>query len=654
MNLAKTTQLWMQIRQQARIWRSGVLPGLVVVGCVAIARATGSLQGLEWMAFDQLLRWRPPEAADPLIVIVGIDETDLKTVGEYPISDHNLAKLLRLLQRDQPRAIGLDIFRDLANGKERAELAEVFKNSPNLIGIEAALGSQASLTVKPPPELPPERVGIADAILDADGRLRRGLLASRVDSGAIKYSLPLLLAAQYLQAEGIEFKPGERASDPIYLGKTLLPRFQANTGGYVGAKAGGNQILLNFRSHPHAFRYLTLTDVFAGKVKSEWIRDRVVLIGMTAASVNDTFMTSATKGTLLTEALNTEDQYQIIYGVEYQAHATSQLINAALNRRSLLHSWIDLLEYIWILLWGCVGIALGLVLQSPWKSLLSIAMSSAFIVAISYGLLAFSWWVPLIPALLALCSAGLTTSFFDRDFRLLLEQRSLTLKQTYDAVHNGPLQTLAAILRSLDDDPSSNKLRSQLHVMNQELRSVYEFMYQSLIKGENPYIERPIQDLLYEVYDSTLRRDLPGFLTIKTFIPPDFSPLNDAILTDDQRQGLCMFLQEALCNVGKHAMETSCLDVVCKCNDYHYYLQIIDNGTSNFLEESHSRIGRGTEQAKELARSLKGAFGRRSLLPQGMICELTWKQPQPWWRYIVKLWRIPSKSNLKTTPTEFD
>jgi len=52
---------------------------------------------------------------------------------------------------------------------------------------------------------------------------------------------------------------------------------------------------------------------------------------------------------------------------------------------------------------------------------------------------------------------------FDRESRTLLEQRSLTLKRTYDAVHNGPLQTLATILRSLgEEDLPSEKLRSQL------------------------------------------------------------------------------------------------------------------------------------------------------------------------------------------------
>jgi signal transduction histidine kinase len=234
--------------------------------------------------------------------------------------------------------------------------------------------------------------------------------------------------------------------------------------------------------------------------------------------------------------------------------------------------------------------------------------------------------------------AGLTTSFFDRDFRLLLEQRSLTLKRTYDAVHNGPLQTLAAILRNLDEEmPTREKLQAQLRALNQELREVYELMNQALLSSDHPTTKHSIQERLYEVYENTLERDLPGFATIKTFIPPDFTSLKDCLLTVDQKQGLCVFLQEALCNVGKHAINATYLDVICSFDNNYYCLQIIDNGAVNLKPASQSRTGRGTDQAKELARSLRGKFQRRSHHPNGMICELTWHRPQPWWQFLAQL-----------------
>lgn len=619
-------QYWRHLRQQAKIWRSGALPGFAVIVCITIVRLTGSLQVLEWMAFDGVLRSRPIEAAESKILIVGINESDVKKVGQYPIPDQALATLLRTLQQSQPRVIGLDVFRDLKTGSSRAELTQVLQDSSNLVGIEAAVSLNPALTVKPPPELPPERIGLADVVVDPDGKLRRSLLASKVN-GKTKYSVPLLLAAMYLGAEGISLNQGNRASDPIQFGSVGLSRFRNDTGGYVNAKAGGNQVLLNFRSHPQPFTIVSMTDVLDGKIQPSLIRDRIVLIGMTATSVNDTFMTSATKGTFLSNALNSTEQYQMLYGVEYQAHATSQIINAVLNRRPLLRTWLEGWEYIWILAWGLVGIALGLMLQSPWKTPLSLAASSFCLVLLCNGLMVLGWWIPLVPALLTLCAAGLTTSFFDRDSRILLEQRSLTLKRTYDAVHNGPLQTLAAILRSLDETYLVSPLRSQLEALNQELRSVYESMKQELLSGENRYVQTPLPELLYQIYEDTLQRDLPGFSSIKVYIPPNFDSLKDCTLTLDQKQGLCIFLQEALCNVGKHAIAATRLDVVCTRQQNEWSLQIFDNG-SNGLISNDFRSGRGTDQARELARSLGGKFARRSHSPQGVACELTWRNSQ--------------------------
>jgi CHASE2 domain-containing sensor protein len=615
------------VRQQARIWRSGALPGFVVIACIIIARSLGSLQVLEWMALDQTLRSRPPESADSRILIIGINEDDIKTVGKYPLPDPELAKLLQRLQRDQPRAIGIDIFRDLTTGSSRGELARVLNNSSNIVGIEMALSP--NLTVKPPPELPLEQVGLADVVMDADGKLRRSLLASKV-RGETRYSFALLLAAMYLQPQGISLRHGSRASDPIQFGELTLPRFLKNTGGYVKAKAGGNQAMLNFRASPQPFTIVSLTEVLTNKVPSSLIRDRIVLIGMTAPSVNDIFMTSATQGTMLSNALDDLEQYQFLYGVEYQAHAISQMIHAVLDGRPLLRSWLEGWEYAWIVSWGLLGIALGLMLRSPWKTLFSLAISSGCLILICYGLILLGWWIPLVPSLLTLGAAGLTTSFFDRDARVLVEQRSLTLKRTYDAVHNGPLQTLAAILRTLDESP----LRSQLESLNQELRSVYELMKQELLSGKSRYV-LPISELLYQIYEETIRRDLPGFASLQVCVPPNFDLLKDCDLSLEQKQGLCFFLQESLCNVGKHAIAASRLDVICMHQQGQWSLQIIDNGKSN--DPTHT--GRGTEQAKELARLLRGQFDRRFCSPQGVVCQITWYDAHSWKKRLSNLLR---------------
>ncbi|NJM47406.1 MAG: CHASE2 domain-containing protein [Alkalinema sp. RU_4_3] len=92
----------------------GSLPSLAVIAGLLVLRGVGALQGLEWQAFDQLMRLRPREVADPRIVIIGIDESDLERLGSYPVSDRVLAQTIQAVATHQPAAIGVDIFRTFA------------------------------------------------------------------------------------------------------------------------------------------------------------------------------------------------------------------------------------------------------------------------------------------------------------------------------------------------------------------------------------------------------------------------------------------------------------------------------------------------------------------------------------------------------------
>lgn len=638
-------KLWKKIKQQLKLWREVALPGLSVVGLVMLARSMGLLQSQEWLVFDQLLRIRPAEAIDTRVVIVGIDEDDINYAGGFPIPDSQLAKLLNILQTYKPRVVGLDIFKNQNTNPERVQLGSALRESPNLIGIEVVLNQSKTFNVKPPPELPPERVGFADLIVDPDGKLRRSILASKTHTGELKYSLPLRLAQTYLRSEGIALHHGSRSYDPIQFGSLKLPRFLPNCGGYVGADANGNQVLLNFRSHRQPFRTLSLRAVLTRNFDPNWIGDRIVIIGMTASSVKDSFITSAVKGTLYTTDLGVEEssnQYQWIYGVEVHAHATSQILSRVLDRRPLLRVWLEIWEYLWILGWGLLGIILGLMLQSPWKTFSSLGVASFALIGICYIFLVMGWWIPLVPTLLALSGAGLTASFFDRDLRTLLEQRSLTLKRSFEAIHNGPLQTLAVMLRSLgEEEVSTEELRSQLEQLNQELRSIPDSLSQEMLSRDDSLclegnvvldLQTPIAELLYQIYDLTLRRNFQGFVTILSFIPPNFEPLEDSHLSTAKKRCLCLFLQEALCNVGKHAKGATRLDVICTREPSWYCLKIIDNGAEMISESNYTGGRGGTNQAHEIARQLRGKFRRFPHSPQGTVCELTWPIAMAWWR----------------------
>ncbi len=602
------------------------LPGMVVIGLIIFLRISGYLQYLEWQALDHFLRLRPEEPIDERIALIGIDEQDIESVGDYPIPDKDLAELLIKLQTYKPRVIGLDIIRNLPVEPGYTKLVAAFRSMKNLIAIDKVVID----TIAPPPALPPEQVGFADGMLDADNHLRRSLLSTptETENDSYKLSLSIRLAEAYLAKEGITLENGIKDPAAMRFGDTELPRFLPNSGGYVGADAGGVQVLINFRSGRERFRKISLNQIKTGKFNPSWLRDRIVIIGMTAPSAKDIINTSAIP--------SENPSPGQVYGIEIQAHAVSQIISAVKEKRILLQTWSEAQEYLWIFVWGMLGISYSQLIQSPLKNLLSIGVASIGLLVISYLSILWGWWIPLVPSLFVLVLNGIGLAAFyqyDRNLKLQIKERQVIIEQTFDTIHNGPLQTLAQLMRNArEQDLLSAQLVPELERLNQELRAVYESMKrETLTQRKSIYLgqgieidlQAPMHEIFYEVYSKTLERDFPCFKTLKIKVP-QFDPIDPQHLTIEQKRGLCRFLEEALCNVGKYATGVTRLNVSFTCQEGWYTLSIKDNGQGiNSASE-----GRGTQQSRNLARQLKGKFTRSPLPSKGIVCELTWPVPK--------------------------
>ena len=630
------------VKADISTWWRGSLPGLMVIVGVMMARLTGALQFLELVAFDRFLLLRPPEPMDERIVIVGITEEDIQRAKTYPIPDREIADLLKRLQAYKPIAIGLDIVRDMPVEPGHAELTSVFRSSKNAIGVEIALPDRNGFIVAPPPALRSEQVGFADAVLDADGYQRRSLLGAHNPQQKYRFSFAIRLAESYLATRKIKLGDGIRDREAMRFGSIELTRVQPNSGGYVGADANGNQILLNVRSGKMPFRVLSLSQIKAGKVDPNWIRGKIVLIGIMSFSAKDLASSGAIAG------INPGR----IYGVEMQAHATSQIISAVLDGRPLIQVWGDDWETLWIAAWGLLGMSLGRFLRSPWKILLGLLIASISPIAICYGLILLGWWVPIVPVLLVLVlnGAGLTAALFyrhEQELRLRLEERQFAIEQTFNAIHSGPLQTLVGILRTAQEQDPPPPFLPDLQRLSQELREVYGSVQRDAIADE-PHLrmgsaielalQAPLHELLYKVYSNTLEQELPYLQTIK-FKIVQFDPLNTSHLRLEHKRGLCRFLEEALCNVGKHAIAATRLTVICAQEGDRQVIRVVDNGKGK-LSDAESAIqdlntniqpsGLGTQLANNLAKQLGGTFRRYQNEPRGTVCELTWSAKQRW------------------------
>ncbi|TAE50613.1 MAG: CHASE2 domain-containing protein, partial [Oscillatoriales cyanobacterium] len=368
-----------------------------VGGTVILLRWLGFLQALEWAAFDRFVRWRPPEPMDSRIVIIEINEADLQKYG-YPISDAVLAQLLQKLHAGKPRAIGLDVYRDLPTQPGNAELVKTFKTIPNLIGIEL-MPDETRFGVRPPPVLEKlDRIGFNNVVLDADSKVRRTLLYAWPGNGKTHQSFALRLALLYLETEGISPEPATVNPKYLQLGKGVFQRFKPNDGAYVRSDSRGYQILTNLRHPRGSFRTVSMSDVLSGKVPVDFVRSRAVLIGSTAPSLKDFHQNAYSSGLFAPP--------QPVPGVELQANFLSQILSAALDGREGIKVWPEAAEWLWILLWSWTGANVSWKLRSLGRSAWSLSSICVGLSASLYIAWLAGWWLPLIPSILSLLGSG--------------------------------------------------------------------------------------------------------------------------------------------------------------------------------------------------------------------------------------------------------
>ena len=386
-----------------------LLTSVAVTTVVMGIRYVGALQPLELQAYDQLLKLRPDEGQDSRILVVTIDEADIeyqdrmKMERKGSLSDLALAQLVNKLQPYQPRAIGLDIIHDFPVDPKQKSLATQLRIGDNFFAICKYSDPQNNqVGTLPPPEIPLQRQGFNDVVIDADGSLRRYLIAQQPISNSpctTPYAFSAQLAFHYLEEKGISVKYTKDTKD-LQLGKVVFKRLRSHMGGYQLIDDWGYQVLLNYRSYRTAqeiVEKVSLTDLLTGKFKSDAVKDQIVLIGVTAPSVNDYFVNpySADRG-----------PYEKMPGVFIHAQMISQILNAALDGRSPLWVWPQWGEFLWVWSWSLAGGILA------WRfcsiQILGIASFTTLAVlwGLCFGFIIQSIWLPIVPSALAFIITG--------------------------------------------------------------------------------------------------------------------------------------------------------------------------------------------------------------------------------------------------------
>jgi CHASE2 domain-containing sensor protein len=393
--------MWAKFKHKVRQAKKTLFLAPAIAALVIGVRTAGLLQSLELSALDQFFLLRPAAEPDDRIVIVGVDEKDLRYVGKWPIPDGVLAQLLKKVRQQQPKAIGLDIYRDIPVQPGHEELVQVFQTTPNLIGITKVVGEQVDRIPGSPVLAQRNQFAANDLPVDVDGKVRRTFLYLSDSNGQNVFSLGFQLALMYLK--DLDIQPKMIDEQKIELGKAIFTPFRRNDGGYARAADEGYQILLNYRGPQGFFQTVSLRDVLNDKISPTLMRDRIVIIGSTAISIKDVLMTPYSSR--LFDSLP-----QPMRGVEVHANVTSHLISAALDGRSLLQTWPEAIEWIWIFFWSLIGATVTCQWRSDGnlnkiligQSSIRVPITSITLILLCYMAFLSHWWIPLVSPLLTL------------------------------------------------------------------------------------------------------------------------------------------------------------------------------------------------------------------------------------------------------------
>ena len=302
----------------AALLRRRFVKALIVANLVALMllslRETGWLQSLELSAFDTLVTFFAGSQQGDRVVLVVTTEEDINRLN-YPIRDNYLAAVLAAVFASGPKAVGVDLYRDLPMAPGNQELQAIQRAHDNLYWV-FKLPDVGNDGVPPPPALRGTgREVLSDHVTDAGSVVRRALLLAADERTNRNWpAMGVALAERYT---------GQRlriVDNDLALGRGRIPLLDQPYGPYAKVDAAGYQMLLDYRGGYRRFRQISFSEIIGRPDLAATLRGRIVLIGTAALSIKDSFATPFSTG------WGGEGP---LVGIALHAHTADQLIRIA-------------------------------------------------------------------------------------------------------------------------------------------------------------------------------------------------------------------------------------------------------------------------------------------------------------------------------------
>ncbi|MGK7940714.1 MAG: CHASE2 domain-containing protein [Crocosphaera sp.] len=399
---------WKPSKKTSLVPRRCLIAASVATVMIMGLRWLGGLQGLELMVYDRMMQSRRGETIDKRLTVVEITSEDTNEYG-YPLPDGILAKAIANVRVHQPAVIGVDIHRHQPQGEGGEALIRLF-NESDVIPVCAFDTEDKHYT--PSQGVTSSSFGFSNLIIDeiplSGNKVRRHLLSynpnldERVSLCTTPYSFSWLLAYQYLQQQNIG-SITTNADNNWQFGEIAFTRLPSRFAAYQGLDGKSSQIMINYRSQLLPGKRLTLSQVLNKPLASQWVEDKIILLGYRSSTAKDSFNTPLGE----------------LPGVWVHGHATSQMINTVLEGRWLIWAfpqWGDLLIVFFAsTMTGMIIFTISHVSRLRFKvyvEILSVIIVSITLYFICLSCLEMGLWLPFLPILLGIWGVIIITKVF--------------------------------------------------------------------------------------------------------------------------------------------------------------------------------------------------------------------------------------------------
>ncbi len=403
-----------------------LLPLLVTILHTLSLPKIGVFEQLDALIYDARMRWTMPQTLDPRIVIVDIDEKSLAEIGRWPWSRHKMAQLTNLLfEQQQVALIGFDVV--FAESDESSGLTHLqrlakldFHDDPGFSARLAQIAPSLDYDALFAKALSQRPIVLGYYFTTDQAGQKHGVLPNPVmqqaDRAAQHSDLPDWTGfganiSQLTKAASMAgFFNSFTESDGVVRALPLLARFNGNyyeslylalfrqftgmpsvtTDAHSATQSASEQIVLRWPGqtfsipadprmamlityrghggvHANSFQYISASDLLAGRVPTDQLKGKIILIGTTAPGIVD---------------LRVSPIDAVYPGIEVQANALSNLLD-----RQFLQRPAHATSYEFVLLLA-IGLTLSLLLP-----LISAPTAVASSIPVLAALMTFNSWL---------------------------------------------------------------------------------------------------------------------------------------------------------------------------------------------------------------------------------------------------------------------